>query len=286
MKVSISPSQPSCPALLYGTAWKKEATARLVESALALGFRGVDTACQPKHYDEAGVGVGIAASLGRGLGRHELYVQTKFTPIEGQDPKRLPYDRAAPIGEQVAQSCARSLENLRVSYLDALLLHSPISPARKLLEAWQAMEAAVDAGHVRALGISNFYQVEQLSALWRAARIAPSVVQNRFSARTGYDAEIRAFCAAHGARYQSFWTLTGNPHVLGHADLRAIATRHAATPAQVFFRYLTLLGISVLSGTCSEQHMQDDVSLFRLALTEPELAAITRLLERPAKRDP
>ena len=49
------------PWIIYGTAWKKDSTAALVEQAISLGFRGVDTACQPKHYNEAGVGEGVAA---------------------------------------------------------------------------------------------------------------------------------------------------------------------------------------------------------------------------------
>ena len=60
------------PKLLYGTAWKKSDTARLVELAINTGFRGMDTACQPRHYDEAGVGTGIAACLNSGLARSDL----------------------------------------------------------------------------------------------------------------------------------------------------------------------------------------------------------------------
>ena len=51
------------PQIIYGTAWKKDTTERLVGLAIRNGFRGIDTACQPKHYDEAGVGAGIAASI-------------------------------------------------------------------------------------------------------------------------------------------------------------------------------------------------------------------------------
>jgi len=55
------------PYLLYGTAWKKDDTASLVSQAIHLGFRFIDTACQPKHYNEAGVGEGwtsAASELG------------------------------------------------------------------------------------------------------------------------------------------------------------------------------------------------------------------------------
>jgi diketogulonate reductase-like aldo/keto reductase len=274
--VSKAQRVSDCPSLLYGTAWKGARTAGLVERALELGFRGLDTACQPKHYDEAGVGRGLAACLDRGLRRSDIYVQTKFTALRGQNPESIPYDPRAPLREQVEQSCAVSLRNLGVSQLDAWLLHSPFERHADTLAAWRAMEAAVDAGHVLSLGISNCYEPAVLRALWREARIKPSVVQNRFYDKTGYDREIRAFCTEHGLRYQSFWTLTGNADVLATSELRAIAARYSASPAQVFFAYAVALGITPLSGTCTERHMRDDLAL--PALSSSDTTSISRLL--------
>ena len=114
------------PRIIYGTAWKKERTAALVKQAITLGYRGIDTACQPKHYDEAGVGAGLAPCLATGLTRSDLYLQSKFTPVDGQDPARLPYDPNDGVAIQVEQSFHNSLRNLRTSYLDSLVLHSPL----------------------------------------------------------------------------------------------------------------------------------------------------------------
>ena len=180
------------PKIIYGTAWKKSATERLVATAIAQGFRGIDTACQPKHYEEPGVGAGVAVSLGADLARADLYLQTKFTPLSGQDPKRIPYDSQAPVAQQVAQSFEVSLHNLRTDYIDCLVLHSPLPAARLTHEAWAAMEALVDSGKVGQLGISNCYEVLQLEALYDGARIKPAVIQNRFYADTRYDLNIRA----------------------------------------------------------------------------------------------
>src|SRR5215471_4563257 len=89
------------PWFLYGTAWKEDQTQRLVELAIEEGFRGIDTANQRRHYDEAAVGRGIAAAISRGqVTRDELFLQTKFTFRRGQD-HRLPYDPSAPIAAQV-----------------------------------------------------------------------------------------------------------------------------------------------------------------------------------------
>ena len=92
------------PALIYGTAWKEDRTANLVKKALEKGFKGIDTACQPKHYQEHLVGDGLERAFASGIVREDIFLQTKFTPLPGQDPNRIPYDPQAPIQEQMSQS--------------------------------------------------------------------------------------------------------------------------------------------------------------------------------------
>jgi diketogulonate reductase-like aldo/keto reductase len=273
-------SLPLCyvPLLLYGTAWKKDDTAGLVSTAIRLGFRGIDTACQPKHYHEPGVGEGIADALSSGVSRSDLYLQSKFTSLSGQDPKRIPYDQHAPLGEQVRQSLDASLRNLRTDYLDALLLHSPFPRAADTLTAWQAFEALADAGHVRQLGLSNCYRLDELQTLYDAARIKPTLLQNRFYAATGYDRDIRAFCKAHHIVYQSFWTLTANPTLLAHPQLLHMSATHHRTPAQILFRYLTQQGIVPLTGTRDLGHMRADLAIVEFELDERECRELGTML--------
>jgi diketogulonate reductase-like aldo/keto reductase len=265
------------PRIIYGTAWKKTDTQRLVEIAIQRGFRGIDTACQPKHYHEAGVGAGIAAGLNSGLSRRDFYLQTKFTQVAGQDPRQIPYDPAASLAEQVAQSFAASLQNLQTDYLDCLILHSPLPTTQRTLAAWRALESLVDAGRVRQLGVSNCYTLADIEHLWRHSRIKPAVVQNRFCAETGYDREIRAFCSQQQIVYQSFWTLTANPHVLADATITALASAHKRTPPQILFRYLTQIGVVPLTGTRSETHMREDLSIFEFELTVTERRAVDKI---------
>src|ERR1700688_1638655 len=100
------------PRFLYGTAWKEDKTLRLTALALQQGFRGIDTANQPRHYNEAAVGQAVLASIESGLVvRNDLFLQTKFTFRRGQD-HRLPYDPEATVPIQVEQSFASSLEHL------------------------------------------------------------------------------------------------------------------------------------------------------------------------------
>jgi diketogulonate reductase-like aldo/keto reductase len=258
------------PTIIYGTAWKKSDTEELVKTALREGFRAIDTACQPKHYDEAGVGAGIAASFDDTINRADLYLQTKFTSLTGQDPKLVPYDPRLPIAEQVTQSLGVSLRNLRTTYIDCLVLHSPLESAQQTLVAWRAMESLAAGGAVRQLGISNCYDVGQLELIYKAVTIKPSVVQNRFYAAARYDREIRAFCHDHQITYQSFWTLTANQELLAQPAMVALAGKYERTPEQVLFRYITQIGIVPLTGTRSRAHMREDLAIFEFELDAAE----------------
>lgn len=265
------------PGLIYGTAWKQERTQALVEQALALGFRGIDTACQPKHYHEPGVGAGLAAWRANGGKREDIYLQTKFTPVDGQDPLRLPYDPAASLSEQVSESFEVSLRNLQTDYLDSLVLHSPPENRSDLMEIWSAMETVAASGAVRQLGISNCYALAELEYLYDHAAVKPAVVQNRFYAATGYDREIRAFCRDCGMIYQSFWTLTANGWLL--RQLQDMAAAYDRSPAQILFRYLSQCGIVPLTGPTSANHMRQDLAIFEFELSESEMSEINALLE-------
>jgi diketogulonate reductase-like aldo/keto reductase len=270
----LSAAGVAVPRLIYGTAWKKERTAELVAQALRAGFRGIDTACQPKHYHEPGVGKALAVVAREGLLRSDIFLQTKFTPLRGQDPDNVPYDSGASIDQQVQQSFAVSLRNLGVDNLDSLVLHSPYPEDSDTLEAWGAMERLFDRGLVRQLGVSNCYEPERFERLWRAARIKPAALQNRFHAKTHYDRELRAFCRDKNIIYQSFWTLTANPQILAAPAVTATAKKYGRTPAQVFFRYLTQSGMACLTGTTSPEHMAQDLAIFDFCLTAREGEAI------------
>lgn len=252
------------PALIYGTAWKKDRTADLVVQAVEAGFRGIDTACQPKHYFEPGVGEALKRLASRGIARDSLFLQTKFTSLSGQDPNKVPYDPNAPLEDQVAQSFAASQANLGTEYVDSLVLHGPLRTYNDTLIVWRAMERLASEGKVKQLGISNCYDLAYLQRLFQDAKVKPAVVQNRFYRDTQYDRELRAWCRQNNIYYQSFWTLTANPHILSSAPVRRLSTQLGKTEAQVFFRYLSLReGIVPLTGTTSVEHMRQDLDAFR-----------------------
>ncbi len=268
-------ANPAAPRLIYGTAWKEGATAHLVIQAVRAGFRAVDTANQPRHYNEPLVGLALATLAGEGIGRDQLFLQTKFTPPGGQD-QRIPYDPSASPEEQVAASLASSLENLGTDRLDAYLLHGP-SLADGLapydLAVWQAMEEAQRDGTVRTIGVSNV-TAGQLAELCASAEIPPAIVQNRCYAHRHWDHEVRALCRREGIVYQGFSLLTANPRVLASLPVAGAATRLGLTPAQVLLRFALELGMTALTGTTDPEHMEQDLVILDLALDEEEIETI------------
>jgi diketogulonate reductase-like aldo/keto reductase len=270
---------PAVPDFLYGTAWREDRTAALTELALRMGFRGIDTANQRRHYVEAGVGQGLAAAYRTGIvTRAELFLQTKFTYQRGQD-HRLPYDPTADLSTQVAQSMASSLEHLGTDHVDSYVLHGPASGYAWTdddAEVWTAMRKERDAGRTKLLGVSNV-SLEHLEQMAATDSELPAFVQNRCFARFGWDYDVRLFCHQRQIVYQGFSLLTANPEALHHPLVARIAARGGVTPAQVIFRFALALGMLPLTGTSSAEHMQQDLASRDLSLSAAEVEAIARL---------
>lgn len=288
------------PLLLYGTAWKGEATTSLTLQAFAAGFRGVDVAGQRKHYREDLVGEAVhAAKEELGIERSHLWLQSKFTPVSGQDlTGPVPYDQDARPRDAVLSSFRASLRKLHKgdrwsfrdddeddddgkgkqrAWLDSYLLHSPLNTLEETLEAWGAMEELVERGQVRMIGYSNVYDARILEALRKSARrYKPRIIQNRWHHTSGHDVSLlSSFSPAlspndnaadqAGIVYQPFWTLTGNPRLLRSDAVNDAASKHSWTASQVVYSFVAQgfgipgLRCTVLSGTTDIQHMHEAV---------------------------
>ena len=268
-------NQVTTPSFMYGTAWKKTDTARLVQLAVSCGFEAIDTANQIIHYDEARVGEALLTLAGTGRSRASLFLQTKFTPVGGQD-HRTPYDTSADITNQVHQSFKSSLEHLHTDYLDSYVLHGPYSRVGLSdadWEAWAALEEIYRSGRTRMIGISNV-QAGQLQELCAKAKVRPMVVQNRCFAVLGWDKAVREICRAEDIIYQGFSLLTANREVLVSSDIHAIAQRLKIGPAQVIFRFALQVGMLPLTGTTSTQHMKEDLQIRDFELSREEIQRI------------
>ncbi|KAK5797354.1 hypothetical protein VI817_003645 [Penicillium citrinum] len=271
LRPSLHSSPSLIPVFLYGTAWKKDRTAELVYTAVQNGFRAIDTAAQPRHYQEDLVGDGIRKAIADGLVRREdIYLQTKFSPIGAQDPNNMPYDPSLSVTEQVHVSIKSSLHNLRPtkdttsvsdSYIDTLVIHSPLRTIDMTLEVWQALETYVPH-QIRNLGISNCSLpiLAELNAS-SATKVKPAVVQNRFYEDTDFDVPLRKFCRENDIIYQSFWTLTANPRLVRSKPVQQLANQAKISPAAALYTLVISLGnTTVLNGTKNEERMREDLA--------------------------
>lgn len=268
------------PTFMYGTAWKKEATTKLVEDAVAAGFTAIDTANQLIHYQEALVGDALLNLQKKGISRESLFLQTKFTSTGGQD-HRTPYDASADLTTQVKQSFDSSLKHLHTDYLDSYVLHGPYQRnglGAKDWEVWAEIEQHYSAGKTKIIGISNV-TAEQLDQLCGKAKFKPMLVQNRCYAITGWDKEVRDICIEHGIIYQGFSLLTANSQFMGLPAIQEIAKRLKTGAAQVVFRFSIQIGMLPLTGTTNPQHMKDDLEAERLILTEADMATIESIAQ-------
>ena len=271
-------NQVPIPSFMYGTAWKEEATTQLVQLAVASGFTAIDTANQLIHYQEAMVGEALQVLGKKGIKRDTLFLQTKFTSVDGQD-HRTPYDASADLTTQVRQSFDSSLTHLCTDYVDSYVLHAPFS-RRGLGEAdwevWAAMAGIYQSGKTKMIGISNV-AAGQLAELCEQANVKPMVVQNRCYAALGWDKEVREICQAHGIIYQGFSLLTANREVLIYPEIQKIARPLSPGPAQIIFRFAMQIGMLPLTGTTSQQHMKEDLQAEQLTLSSQEIERIEKI---------
>ena len=173
-----------------------------------------------------------------------------------------------------------ALANLKVTKLDAFLLHGPSTEARRsgrLTEedfaTWAAIARAKRDGLVGAIGVSNVDAT--LLRQFLALPDPPQIVQNRCFASSGWDYEIRGICREHRVVYEGFSLLTANRDITaGGGPVAAAAARLGKTRQQVVFRFALEVGMVPLTGTTDERHMAEDLGVFDFELTGDEVAAI------------
>lgn len=229
---------------------------RVVEDALAVGYRHVDTAAA--YVNEAGVGAALRAA---DVPRAEVFVTSKLrNGDQGFDQALRAYDD--------------TLERLGLETLDLYLIHWPNPEAGLWQDSWRALERLLDEGRVRAIGVSNFL-VEHLRELASFASHAPAV--NQIEVHPAFQQrEVIAECERAGIAVEAYSPL-GQGGALEHPMVREIAAAHAVSPAQVVLGWHVQQGRVVIPKTVSRERMVANAALAGLALTEAELAAIDAL---------
>ena len=244
------------PMLGLGT-WelRGRACARVVEQALRLGYRHIDTA---EMYDnEREVGEALRSS---GVRRSEVFVTTKIWPAH-----------FAP--RELERSARESLARLRLSEVDLLLLHWP-NPQIPLSETLGALGKVKRAGLARHIGVSNF-TVALLAEAWQVT--AEPLVCNQFECHPFLDqSKLIAACRSHEMAVVAYSPIARGS-VRGNDVLAAIGAAHKKSAAQVSLRYLVQQNIVVIPRTSKVERLSENAAIFDFALNEQEMAAIAAL---------
>jgi diketogulonate reductase-like aldo/keto reductase len=231
-------------------------TQEVVEEALRVGYRHIDTAAA--YRNEKGVGAAVRAS---GLPREDVFVTTKlWNSQQGHD--------------SALEAIEKSLGRLGLEYVDLYLIHWPVPSQDLYVETWQAFEQLKGAGKARTIGVSNF-RVEDLERLDAEAEARPTVNQVELHPQF-QQRELRRFHAEHGIATEA-WSPLAQGAVLGEEQTTAIADRHGKTPAQVILRWHIQLGNVVIPKSVTPKRMQENFDLFDFELDEEDMAAIERV---------
>jgi 2,5-diketo-D-gluconate reductase A len=236
-----------------------EDTQEVVEQALDVGYRHIDTA--GAYRNEKGVGAAIADS---GLAREDLFVTTKLWNSEqGFDTTLAAFEK--------------SLGRLGFEYVDLYLIHWPVPSADRFVDTWRAFERIHEEGRARTIGVSNF-RIEDLERLEAETQRRPTVNQIELHPRL-QQAELRAWHADHGVITEA-WSPLAQGELLDDKTILAIAERHGKTPAQAILRWHLQLGNVVFPKSVTPERIRENIELFDFELSDAEMAEFERLDRR------
>ena len=171
--------------------------------------------------------------------------------------------------DQVRQSFAQSLQNLRTNYLDSVLLRSPARTVEETVTIINVLNDFKKKGQVRHLGISNIYCLSLVQQICFQLPLSTiQIIQNRFYLEMGYDVRLRKYCKDNGIMYQAFGTVVGNQNVLRSQTVKRVRERIRASEVVVFYPFCIQEGITVLCSPDKEEHMKEDL----LVATEEQFA--------------
>ncbi|MGE0066236.1 MAG: aldo/keto reductase [Solirubrobacterales bacterium] len=233
-----------------------ELTQKVVEEALASGYRHIDTAAS--YGNEEGVGAAIAAT---GIPREEIFVTTKLWNTEQG------YD-------STLRALERSLEKLRLDQVDLYLIHWPMPAEDRYFDTWRAFERLRGEGATRSIGVSNF-RVEELERLGAEADLQPTVNQIELHPRL-QQAELRAWHAEHGVATEA-WSPLAQGGVLAEPAILEVAENHGRTPAQAILRWHLQLGNIVIPKSATPERIRENAEVFDFELEADEMEAFAPL---------
>jgi alcohol dehydrogenase (NADP+) len=277
------------PQLGLGT-WKSDPgeVGNAVREAIRAGYRHID--CAHNYGNEAEVGQALAAAMGEGIKRKELWITSK-----------LWNDAHHP--ENVRPALESTLAHLKLDYLDLYLMHWPVAQrpgtvmpesAEDLIdtdelpftETWEAMEACVDAGLVRHIGVSNF-SARKLQQLIDESRIRPEMDQVELHPYLQQD-ELLGFCTGNDIRITAYSPLGSSdrpksmkaadePVLLDDPTIKELAERHHASPAQILIAWALERGTAVVPKSVNAERIRENLAATKITMEPADMQAIAKL---------
>ncbi|PKI85595.1 hypothetical protein MVES1_000279 [Malassezia vespertilionis] len=235
-------------------------TEQAVKWAFDAGYRHIDSAS--RYNNEEAVGRAVKEwCAANNVPREQIFITTKLWDADQSS---------------VTAAIDESLRKLDMKYIDLYLIHSPEPGIESFLSAWKEMEAAVDAGKVRSIGVSNFDE-EHLDALLPNARIKPVV--NQIESHPFFAHEVlREQTLKRGLQIEAYSPMAQGA-ALDRAEIKAIASKHGKTPAQVLLRWGIQLGNVILPKSLTKHRIEANAQLFDFVLDEDDMDILNNLDE-------
>ncbi|XP_076461256.1 glyoxal reductase-like isoform X1 [Babylonia areolata] len=251
----------------------QETVHRILDSALAAGYRSFDTASV--YRNEEDIGRSLQTLLPKyGLCRQDIFITSKLAPKDqGRGACR--------------EACLLSLARLQCSYLDLFLIHWPgtqkMQPGDSRhkpnrLGSWADMEQLYEEGKLRAVGVSNFLQ-HHLEELTGVCRVTPAVLQIEFHPHL-VQKDLLSWCQQSGVHFQAYSSLgttSEDNKLLYDSTVQMIASQYNKTPAQILLRWAVQQGVGVLPKSTNKKHIEENAQVFDFELKEHDMQTLSGL---------